>query len=251
MLRAPAVALAVCVALAAQPAIAQGGGDASFAGAGAAMCIAAGEMLAANGGPRTEDEVRRWRQVLHVMDGTPEQRAAAVENARESLARNDGLPPGLMLVAARSLWDAGCARDMQVRYIAVHGSEERALRYLAERLDQPISAELASAINVHASCLAAASLFQQRSPSRALRRALSQAAPAPPSVDQLAAITERASAEIAAADASDVGKQLVVEYVQYLYATAAGGDTPQGFINNASATLNSRCAPQQADAPNG
>jgi hypothetical protein len=223
--------------------------DDGFKGGGAALCIASGELLAAQLGasPQIATDVLAWRQVLHVIDATPERRQAAVDGARSSLA-DASARSGTGVVAARGIWDASCAdRDVQIRYIAVHGSEQRARMNLAEEPGAELSSEAARRITQSASCQVAAELFTQRSPSSRLRIALEGATPSAPDAATLNAIAARSAAELEVQPGSPTGKSLVVDYLRYLYATASGGEAPQAFVNRASRTLRDLCAPEPSN----
>jgi hypothetical protein len=225
----------------AQPAAGDG-----FRGQGAAVCIAAGEILAAQPGADAgiRDGVSAWRQVLHVMDATEDRRKAALDSARASLARTDERGTGMATTAARVFWTTACAeRDMLVRYIAVHGSEERARDNLAEEPGTEMAAEAMQRLKVSATCLVAAELFAQPGPSRTLRAALQGASPRLPDAGVLQAIRERSRQEIDGAPGSAAGKALVVDYLRYLYNGASGGRDPQPFVNRTSQLLQDRCQP--------
>jgi hypothetical protein len=217
------------------------------------MCIAAGELLAASADPPegVDEDVLRWRQVLHVVDGTPEQREGAVASARASWAELELRRAGLGVAGARGFWSPGCSDDMQIRYIAVHGSEQRARFNLAEDPNEPLDRAVAHRLNVTASCLVAAELLASERPSSRLRRAVRDASPTVPDGAVLNAIQERARQEISVSPGSAVGKALVVEYLRYLYATSSGGEAPQPFVNSASQTLQTRCVEPQAEPTNG
>lgn len=159
-----------------------------FKGQGAALCVAAGEILSAQ--PRAEASIRdgvlAWRQVLHVMEGTDVQRQAAVEQARVTLMEirgGDARRPARM---AEMTWSVGCARrDMQIKYIAVHGSKDRTQNNLAEEPGTQLPAEAALLLNFSALCFAGGEFFLQPKPSPALRAAFQQAAPPIPNVADL------------------------------------------------------------------
>lgn len=227
--------------------------DAEYAGGGAALCIAAGELLAASPSAPlgVEEDVLRWRQVLYVVDGTPEQGEGAIASARSSWVELELQRPGLGVAGARGIWSSACFDEMQIRYIAVHGSERRARFNLAEDPNEPLDRAVVHRLNVAASCLVAAELFASERPNSRLRRALRGAAPTAPDRAALNAIQERARQEISASPGSAVGKTLVVEYLRYLYDTSAGEEAPQQFVNRASETLQMRCVERQTEAHNG
>lgn len=235
--------------LLAPPVFAQQAGGDGFKGQGAAGCVAAGELLAGEPGAnaRMRDTVLVWRQILHVMEGTEEQRRAALERSRASFAQPSGGRPGLAKAAAEAIWSTMCAqRDMQVQYAAVLGSEDRLRLHLAEEPGTELGAEAVSRLNVSASCLVAAELFSQRRPSGRLRAALREATPRPPDAGVLREIQERSRREVDAAPGSAAGKALVVDYLRYLYS----GEKSQSFINSTSQVLQDRCRSAAGSAPN-
>lgn len=210
---------------------------AEFKGQGAALCIAAGELLAQQ--PKADasipEGVLAWRQVLHVMEATDEQREAAIESARVSL----GSKPA---IGAKSVWATACAsRAMQVQYIAVHGSQDRTRDKLAEEPGTPMSVEAADSLNASALCFVAADLFLQPPASPALRAAFRNASPPAPDAAALRAIQQRSRAEIESAAGSAIGKTLTVEYLRSLYSTALRGSAPQRIVNRVSQRLHDRC----------
>lgn len=227
--------------LAAPAAYAQATGD-DFKGEGAALCIAAGELLAAQPGADSSlaGQVLAWRQVLHVVEGTEDQRQAAVASAREAMAGNGGTRAANIAQAA---WSAACAtREAQIRYIVVHGSEIRTRDNLADEPGAPLDAETVQRLKVNASCIVAADLFLQPRPSRTLRTAFRDADPPLPGPDGLRAIRERARREVDGAPGSAVGRELVVDYLRYLYEGISEGREPQSFINRTSQLLRDHCA---------
>ena len=223
----------------------QAAGD-GFKGHGAALCVAAGELLAAQPGADAgiRDGVLAWRQVLHVMDATEDRRRAALDSARASLAGTNagGTRPGT--IAAQAYWSTACAdRAMQVRYIAVHGSEDRARDNLAEEPGTALGDEARERLKGSASCLVAAELFSRPNPSRTLRAAFQGASPRHPDAGVLQAIRERSRREIDGSPGSAAGKALVVDYLRYLYDGASSGRDPQSFVDRASQLLQERCQP--------
>lgn len=246
------VAVFFALALSAPSVVAQES-EAEFKGGGAAMCITAGEFLSASPDAPSGvgEDVLRWRQVLHVIDGTQEQRARAIESSRASWTELETRRPGLGAVGAQSIWTSACSDEMQIRYIAVHGSEQRARYNLAEDPTEPLDRSVAHRLNVSASYLVAAELLATERPSGRLRRALREVSPAAPDSASLSTIQERARQEILTSPGSVIGKALVAEYLRYLYGIAADGDEPQQFVNRASTTLNTRCVEQQTGPTNG
>jgi hypothetical protein len=215
-----------------------------FKGHGAAVCVAAGELLAAQPGADAgiRDAVLAWRQVLHVMDATEDRRRAAVDSARASLASERQTGPAT--IAAQAYWSAACAeRAVQVRYIAVHGSEDRARNNLAEEPGTELGNEATQRLKVSATCLVAAELFSRPNPSRTLRAAFQGVSPRHPDAAVLQAIRERSRREIDGSPGSAAGKALVVDYLRYLYDGASSGRDPQGFVDRASQLLQDRCQP--------
>lgn len=242
------LSLAVCApSFAAQSEISE------FRGGGAALCIAAGELLesTADAPKGVSEGVQRWLQVLHVVDGTPEEKESAIESVRASFSKIEAKSPGLGVIAVRSAWDSACSNELQICYIAVHGSEQRALLNLPEDPGAPLDQSATDRLNLSASCLAAAELFSFRKPKARLREALSQVAPAAPDSAALLQIQQRAEKAHLASPGSVIGKMMHIEYLRYLYAVAAGGDAPQQFVNNASITLNTRCLELQSESANG
>ena len=234
--------------LLAPPAFAQQAGGDGFKGQGAAGCIAAGELLAGQPGAdaRIRDTVLVWRQILHVMEGTENQRRAALERARASFAPPSGRPE-VAKIAAEAMWSTACAqRDVQVRYAAVHGSADRLRLHLAEEPGTELGAEAVLRLNVSASCLVAAELFSQPRPSGQMRAALRDATPRPPDAGVLREIQERSRREVDAAPGSAAGKALVVDYLRYLYS----GEKSQSFIDRTSQVLQDRCRSAAGSAPN-
>lgn len=216
---------------------------ASFKGTSAALCIAAGERLG-DADTRVRDGVLAWRQILHVMAGTDAQRQTALDSARASLAPGGEGRAERSAMAARAFWDTACAsRDMQVRTLAVHASEDRVRLNLADEPGAEVGAEAAGRLNVAASCLVAAELFGRPRPSRALRAAMGAATPRVPEADVLRAIQAHARQQVDAAPGSAAGKELVVDYLRYLYDTSSGGAAPRGFVNMANQVLRDRCGP--------
>lgn len=236
--------LAGALVLTSPAAMAQRTGGDEFKGHGAAHCIAAGEFLSRERGAdsRIHDDVLAWRQVLHVVEGTDAERRAAVDSARAGMARVEEFQATVALTAARTVWSGACAeREMQVRYIAVHGSEDRARDNLADEPGGALGEGAAQRLNTSASCLVGAELFSQRRPSRQLQAAFRQASPPTPDADVLGAIEERSRREIDAAPGSAIGRELVVDYLRYLYRTAAGGRDPQRFVDRISENFASSC----------
>jgi hypothetical protein len=229
----------------AQPAAGDG-----FKGHGAAVCVAAGELLAAQPGADAgiRDGVSAWRQVLHVMDATEDRRRAALDSARASLAGTNERRTGL--IAAQAYWSTVCAeRDMQVRYIAVHGSEDRARNNLAEEPGTALGDEARERLKVSAVCLVAAELFSRPNPSRTLRAAFQGVSPRHPDAGVLQAIRERSRREIDGSPGSAAGKALVVDYLRYLYDGASSARDPQSFVNRTSQLLQDRCQPGVGSEP--
>jgi hypothetical protein len=235
-------ALLLCAA----SALGQAPADEGFKGQGAALCVAAGEVLAAQ--PRPEASIREgvlaWRQVLHVMDGTDAQRQAALEQARASLAATNDADARRAARLAQVTWSVACARrEMQIKYIAVHGSKDRTLNNLAEEPGNPLGAEAASLLNVRALCMAGAEFFLQPKPSPALRAAFQNATPRIPSVAILRSMQGETRKKIDDNPGSIIGKALVVDYYRFLYASASNGAAPQSFVDQASVRLKEHCLP--------
>jgi hypothetical protein len=238
------VILAGALSLLAPAAFAQQAAGDGFKGQGAALCIAAGELLAAQPGADAgiQEGVLGWRQVLHIVEGTEDRREAALDSARASLASSDNAGPGRAANTARAFWSAGCAtREMQLGYIDVHGSEVRVRTNLADEPGAELGTEAANRLNMSASCLVAAELFSQRRPSRAFQAALRSANPRHPDAGALRAIQAQARQEIDAAPGSAVGKGLLVDYLRYLFGSASTGLNPQPFVNLMSQRLRDRC----------
>jgi len=218
-----------------------------FKGQGAALCVAAGEILSAQ--PRADASIRdgvlAWRQVLHVMEGTDEQRQEALEKSRASLTRTrDAATRRSALLMAQVTWSAGCAkREMQIRYIAVHGSADRTQNNLAEEPGSQLPPKAAVLLNFRALCFAGAEFFLQAKPSPALRAAFEQTAPPIPNVAVLSHLQGEARKAMDASPGSAVGKALVVDYYRFLYTTSSSGTSPQTFVNQTSARINERCLP--------
>lgn len=211
---------------------------AEFKGQGAALCVAAGELLAQE--PKADanlhEGVLAWRQVLHVMEATDEQRQAAIESARDSLRPKPAM--------AKMMWKSACAtRDMQVKYIAVHGSVDRSHKNLGEEPGAPMSDEAATRLSLNASCSVAADLFLQPPATPVLRAAFRNVTPAAPDATALRAIQQHSRAEIDGTAGSAIGKTLVVEYLRYIYSSALRGNAPQGVVDRVSRLLQDRCQP--------
>jgi hypothetical protein len=239
--------------LLAPPALAQQAAGDDFKGRGAAGCVAAGELLAGQPGAdaRIGDAVLAWRQILHVMEGTDEQRRTALERARASFTQPSDGQPGLPKAAAEALWATMCAqRDMQVQYAAVLGSADRLQLRLADEPGTELSAEAVGRLNVSASCLVAAELFSRPRPSGRLRAALREATPRSPDAGVLREIQERSRREVDAAPGSAAGKALMVDYLRYLYTGATSGSNAQSFVNRTSQVLQDRCQPAAGSTPN-
>ncbi len=215
-----------------------------FKGYGAALCIVAGELLAQQPGADAgiRDTVLAWRQVMHVLAGTDEQRQAAVDSARASLAASDEARVAML----ESLWPSVCTvRDMQVRYIASQGDRDRVRLHLADEPGSPLSAAAVDRLNASVSCLAGAELLARSRPARPLRDALRAANPPIPPADVLQAIQVRSRQEIDGLPGSAVGKELVVDYLRYMYDTAASGDGMRAFVSFVSRALQERCLPAE------
>lgn len=243
----PCVMLIGALLTAAPAASAQSTARDGFKGHGAALCIAAGELLAAQPGADAgiRDAVLAWRQILHVMAGTDDERQAAVDSARASLA--DGAAAGQGMMAARALWPSACeTRDMQVRYISVHGDEDRVRLRLAEEPGTALEPGTVQRLNVSASCLVGAEVLSRSRPSRPLRDAYRAAGPRIPDAVALQAIRDRSRHEIQAAPGSTVGKELAVDYLRHVYNVAASGGAPQPFVNFVSQVLHERCRPAES-----
>lgn len=215
-----------------------------FTGQGAALCVAAGEILSAQ--PRAAASIREgvlaWRQVLHVIEGTEVQRQAALEQARASLTATSDADVRRSTRMAQMTWSVACAtRDMQIRYIAVHGSKDRTQNNLAEEPGSQLPAETADLLNFSALCFAGAEFFLQPKLSPPLRTTFKEAAPPIPNVAVLRRVQDETRKVIDASVGSVVGKSLVVDYYRFLYSSASTGTAPQSFVNQASARLNERC----------
>jgi hypothetical protein len=234
------------LSLLASKGVAQPAAEARFRGQGAAQCIAAGELLAGQPGAdaRIRDGVLAWRQVLHVMDATEDRRGAALDLARASFARADSVGAGMGKTAAEAYWSSACAgRDVQVRYIAVHASEDRARNNLADEPGAELGAEAVRRLNAAASCLVSAELLSSPRPSGSLRTALREARPRVPGPDVLQAIQARSRRAIDDVPGSTAGKALMVDYLRYLFNGASGGSDPRPFVNLTSQHLRDRCQP--------
>lgn len=220
--------------------------DDGFKGQGAALCVAAGELLRAQPGAdaRISGDVLAWRQVLHVMEGTEARRQVALDSARAGLASSS---PRVAVVSARALWPNCASRDSRVRYMIAHGSADRLRLNLAEEPGTAMSAAAVRRLNRSALCLAAAELFLRASPSQALRTAFPDASPQHPDEAALRAIQERSRLEIDGVAGSAVGKELLADYVRVLVHPAPENREPQGKINFASKVLQDECQPGAGD----
>jgi hypothetical protein len=234
-----AAAAALC--LAASAASAQQPRD-GFEGTGAALCIAAGERLAAQPGAAANiaDTVAAWRQILHVVDGTEAEREGAVATARAALAEKDTPADGATLSGA--LWAESCAqRGDQVRYVAMFGAPERIQMNLADAPGAELDAEEAERLRASATCLVGAELFSRERSSDALRAALRQARPAAPGPEVLRTVREQARREIDGAPGSAIGRELLVDFLRYLFEMGVGSERVQNMVNGLSAQLNGSC----------
>lgn len=231
--------------LAAAPAFAQGtASSGGFKGQGAVLCIAAGEFLTARrvADAGVAEVLLAWRQVLHVIEGTEERRQAALDSARAAMAPLGEVRIGRETLGAPALWAACGEREFQVRYMSLHGSEDRIRDNLVEEPGTALDPEAVRRLNVSVSCIAAAEVLSRRRPSRRLRDALRAATPAIPDTDGLAAILARARRDVAAAPGSAVGKELAVDYIRGIYDGATSGNDPQGFVNYMSLLLRDHCS---------
>jgi hypothetical protein len=216
--------------------------DEGFKGHGAALCMAAGEVI--RGQPDADasisEDILAWRQILHVVNGTEARRLAALDSARAALG---GMTPEVKIAGARAIWTSCADRDSQVRYMVVHGSEDRLLLNLAEEPGTAMEAASADRLNRSAICLAAAELFSLPRPSQALRAAFRQASPRHPDAAALEAIQRRSRQEIDASSGSAVGKALVADYARFLINPAPDNREPQSRVNFASRVLRDHCGP--------
>lgn len=215
---------------------AQPSAENGFRGQGAANCVAAGELLGARPGADAaiRETVLAWRQVLHVMDGTEDVRRAALDSARASFARMGEAGTGN--IAADALWRTTCtSRDLQVRYITVHASAERAQLHLAEEPGTELAPDVVRRLNSSVTCLVVADLFA--SPPRRLRTALGAASPAAPDAAALRDIQARARRAIDASAGSAAGKALVVDYVRSLFSAADSRPDLPDFVNRSTQHL--------------
>ncbi|HEX8211095.1 MAG TPA: hypothetical protein VF584_13055 [Longimicrobium sp.] len=222
--------------------------DDGFKGQGAALCVAAGDLLRGEPGAdaRISGDVLAWRQVLHVIEGTEARRQAALESARAGLASST---PRVKIVSARALWSTCANRDSQVRYMLVHGSADRLRLNLAEEPGTAMSAESVRRLNRSALCLAAAELFLRARPSQALRTAFREASPRHPDAAALRAIQERSRLEIDGVVGSAVGKELLADYARVLVHPAPENREPQSRVNFASKVLQDECQPAAGSQP--
>ena len=216
--------------------------DDGFRGQGAALCVAAGEVLRGQPGAdaRISDHVLAWQQILHVTKGTEARRQVALDSARAALA---GLNPSVAISGARAIWPNCASREFRVRYMVVHGSEERLQLNLAEEPGTAMGAGEARRLNRSALCLAAAELFLRPRPSHALRTAFRDASPRHPDAAALRAIQERSRQEIDAVSGSAVGKELLADYVRGLIHPAPENRGPQTKVDLASKVLQDECQP--------
>ena len=218
--------------------------DDGFKGQGAALCIAAGELLSAQPGAdaNLRDHVSAWRQILHVMDGTEARRQAALEEARSSLAATRDGDARRANRAAQVTWSVACGtRDLQIKYLAVHASEERRQNHLVEEPGTSLDPEAVHRLNISGLCFAGAEFFLQPKPSRPLRSAFQNATPPIPDGAMLRSIRDRAHKEVDSAPGSTAGKSLLLDYFRFLHSGASGGSNPQRFVDRTSRRLSERC----------
>ncbi len=92
--------------------------------AGAALCVAAADHLAANGDAAASKTAATWRKIMEAVSADTAARDAAVETARAGLTGPAGSPPGMALITARSVAPSCVGRDAQIRYLTRFGKPE-------------------------------------------------------------------------------------------------------------------------------
>lgn len=219
--------------------------EARLPGIGAAMCVTAGEILAARprADVRTPPTLRAWRHILHVIDTSPEARQAVLDSARaswESLRsrpdslRRRGVDP--VIDGAEYYWYRGCdPRRVQLWYLSEYGGAERIETHLAEEPGTELGAEAAARLKRSTVCLVSAEVLLR--PKRRLQDAIGAATPPVPLPDALSEIRNRSRRELESGSGSQEGKELLVEYTKLLFDVASETLEPQAFVDRTTRGL--------------
>jgi hypothetical protein len=186
--------------------------------------------------------LRAWRQILHVIDTSPEARQAVLDSARsswESLrSRPDSLRRGVdpVIDGADYFWYRGCApRNAQLSYLARYGGAERIETHLAGEPGTELGAEAAARLKRSTVCLVSAEMLLR--PKRRLQDATGVATPAVPVRDAFSEIRNRSRREIEGGPGSEEGKELLVEYTKLLFDVASETLEPQVFVDRTTRGL--------------
>lgn len=238
----PLAGLAAAILLHAPAASAQPAESAGRGAQGAALCMVAGEHLAARpgAGAAVSEAVAAWRQILNVVEPDGAAAEAALARVRGSLAEMERTWAGLAATMAEAAWPGCAPRERQVGYLKRFTNGNRAWTALAAEPGTVLPQEVAERLGEAAACAAIAAAFAE--PDSALRAHIEAATPRVSGAEALAAIREQARGELDAVPGPAAGKALLVDYLRATL--ELDGERAQGRVDAMSAFIQQNCLPE-------